>query len=176
MKAEIAEAIRNNTIPTDFGGRDCLIMSEVQLGHLVNDLYKLFKKENEPKLDKNTEDHIDWVIGYMNAAWDTDYRLSTEANRKFIRARLNDGHTPMEMQLVIDAIYKKWGDDPTMSQYLRPATVFLPSKFEGYLNQALRLKAREDNLIYVADSFGNKRRVTKEQFEAAESGFYRRLD
>jgi len=176
MKAEITEAVRINTIPGVIGGRDVLCLNESAIDHLVGDLYKLFKKATTPKKDKDVENIIDGIILEMNNVWGSSYRLKTEANRKFIRARLKDGHSISEILLVISTLWRQWGNDPVMSRFLRPITIFSPSKFEGYLNQALRLRANDDNMIYVQDAYGSKRRITKVQFEKAESGFFKRLD
>ena len=177
MKAEIKEAILRAAIPTSVGDGDTLYMfNELSIEQLVKDIQKLIKKANEPEKDEGIEKIVDGVILEMNNVWGSDYKLKTDANRKFIRGRLNDGHTMSEILLVISTLWRQWGTDTHMSQYLRPITVFAPSKFEGYLNQALRLKSNKDNMIYVADSFGHKRRITKTQFEAAEVGFFTRLD
>jgi len=44
----------------------------------------------------------------------------------------------MKREVFKVVIYKKcldWKNDSKMNQYLRPATLFAASKFEGYLNQ-----------------------------------------
>ena len=176
MKAEIDKLIRDNAIPAEIGGRSVLCLNESSIGHLVKDLQKLIKKANEPEKDFVTENVINHVFTEMNKEWGTDYKPKTEASRGFIRGRLSDGHSFEEIVMVIKTLSKQWGNDIHMQKYLRPVTVFAPSKFEGYLNQAMRLKSNEDNMIYVVDSFGNKRRITKTQFEAAEDGFLKRLD
>ena len=53
-----------------------------------------------------------------------------------IRARLREGFTPEEQQLTVDYMHAKWGDDLEMAEYLRPSTLFQPSKFPGYLEGA----------------------------------------
>jgi uncharacterized phage protein (TIGR02220 family) len=176
MKAEIDKLIRDNAIPAEIGGRSVLCLNESSIGHLIKDIQKLIKQTNEPEKDKETEEAIDKIILKMNEVWGSDYKVQTDANRKFIRGRLNDGHTVAELILVIESRHKKWSNDPNMSLYLRPSTVFQASKFQGYLNEAKRLIKNNNNMIYVVDSFGHKRRVTKEQFEAAESGFFTKLN
>jgi uncharacterized phage protein (TIGR02220 family) len=176
MKAEIDKLIRDNAIPAEIGGRSVLCLNESSIGHLVKDIQKLIKKANEPEKDEKLERMVDEVILEMNKIWGSDYKLKTDANRKFIRGRLNDGHTIDELILVVKSRHMKWAKDPKMSLYLRPSTVFLPSKFQGYLSEAKRLITNEGNMIYVVDSFGHKRRITKQQFEAAERGFFTKLN
>ena len=75
----------------------------------------------------------DAVITELNTMAGTKYKFSA-ASRKDIAARLNDGFTFDECQMVIRKKCAEWlGTD--MAKYLRPQTLFQASKFEGYLNQ-----------------------------------------
>jgi uncharacterized phage protein (TIGR02220 family) len=133
MRKELTEVVRSNTIPTVVGGRDCLCMTEAQVGHLISDLEKLFKELSKPESSSELEEKVDRVFDYINQAWDHKYKKSTEANRKPIRARLREGHSIDDLCAVAQYLGRKWGPDPRMVPYLRPITVFSPSKFEGYL-------------------------------------------
>lgn len=89
------------------------------------------KKAKETKADKEATE----VIDYLNIKTDSSYRATTEANIKPIRARLNDGFSVEDCKKVIDTKSGQWLNNPDMVKYLRPATLFSPSKFEGYLNE-----------------------------------------
>lgn len=89
------------------------------------------KKAKETKADKEAAE----VIDYLNIKTESSYRATTEANVKPIRARLNDGFTVEDCKKVIDTKSGQWLNNPDMVKYLRPATLFSPSKFEGYLNE-----------------------------------------
>ena len=89
------------------------------------------KKAKETKADKEATE----VIDYLNAKTGSSYRATTEANIKPIRARLNDGFSVEDCKKVIDTKAGQWLNNPDMVKYLRPATLFSPSKFEGYLNE-----------------------------------------
>ena len=89
------------------------------------------KKAKESKADKEAGE----VISYLNIKTGSSYRATTEANIKPIRARLNDGFTVEDCKKVIDTKSGQWLNNPDMVKYLRPATLFSPSKFEGYLNE-----------------------------------------
>ena len=89
------------------------------------------KKAKETKVDKEAGE----VISYLNIKTGSSYRATTEANIKPIRARLNDGFTVEDCKKVIDTKSGQWLNNPDMVKYLRPATLFSPSKFEGYLNE-----------------------------------------
>lgn len=84
------------------------------------------------------EQTIDEVIGHLNEATQSNFKKSTEAYRKTIRARLNEGYTLDDFKKVIDSRVTIWGDDERMREYLRPQTLFRPSNFEAYLNEANR--------------------------------------
>ena len=89
------------------------------------------KKAKETKADTDATE----VIDYLNAKTGSSYRATTEANIKPIRARLNDGFSVEDCKKVIDTKSGQWLNNPDMVKYLRPATLFSPSKFEGYLNE-----------------------------------------
>ena len=89
------------------------------------------KKTKETKVDKEAAE----VIEYLNAKTGSSYRATTEANIKPIRARLNDNYTVEDCKRVIDSKVGQWLNNPEMNKFLRPETLFRPSKFEGYLNE-----------------------------------------
>lgn len=90
------------------------------------------------------EDTIDEIIDYLNAATSSKFSKNTDATRKAIRARLKAGATVDDFQKVIDFKTEKWGNDERMREYLRPQTLFAPSHFESYLNEANRPKPPND--------------------------------
>ena len=92
---------------------------------------KKTKKAKENKADKEAGE----VIDYLNTKTGSNYRATTGANIKPIRARLNDGFSIEDCKKVIDTKSGQWLNNPDMVRYLRPATLFSPSKFEGYLNE-----------------------------------------
>lgn len=53
---------------------------------------------------------------------------------KHIHARWEDGFRLEDFKMVISKKSKGWKDDPEMSKYLRPSTLF-GTKFESYLNE-----------------------------------------
>ena len=95
------------------------------------------EQAKKPKKAKGTKADTDAteVIDYLNTKTGSSYRATTEANIKPIRARLNDGFSVEDCKKVIDTKSGQWLNNPDMVKYLRPATLFSPSKFEGYLNE-----------------------------------------
>lgn len=92
---------------------------------------KKSKKAKETKADTEATE----IIEYLNAKTGSSYRATTEANIKPIRARLNDKYTVEDCKRVIDSKVGQWLNNPEMNKFLRPETLFRPSKFEGYLNE-----------------------------------------
>lgn len=79
------------------------------------------------------------IINYLNQQAGTSYRASSKATQHFINARINENFTVDDFKKVIDIKVANWKDDPKMSQYLRPQTLF-SNKFEGYLNEPMPSK------------------------------------
>ncbi|MEJ8326057.1 conserved phage C-terminal domain-containing protein [Kosakonia sacchari] len=80
-------------------------------------------------------DQAKQVLIYLNQKTGSRYQVS-KSSMDNIRARLGDGFTVAELNLVVDYTTEKWGQDLRMAEYLRPTTLFLPSKFPGYLQAA----------------------------------------
>ena len=79
-------------------------------------------------------DFVADVINFLNQEAGTKFKSTTEANKKQILARANEGHGFEDFQTVIRKKCREWkGSD--MAKYLRPTTLFAPSKFEAYLNE-----------------------------------------
>lgn len=96
------------------------------------------QKTSDSKKSKTTSktDDIpyDRVIKYLNAKAGTNYRATSKATQRLIKARFNEGMTTKDFKKVIDNKCNDWLKDPKMCGYLRPATLF-GSKFESYINQ-----------------------------------------
>lgn len=81
------------------------------------------------------------IIEHLNRKSGKNYRYSSKATQKHIKARIKEGFTLEDFKRVIDWKVSKWiGTD--MEQYLRPETLF-GTKFESYLNEAPAARAAE---------------------------------
>lgn len=80
-------------------------------------------------------DQAKQVLNYLNQITGSRYQAS-KSSLDNIRARLRDGFTVEEQQLTVDYMHAKWGGDLEMAEYLRPSTLFQPSKFPGYFEGA----------------------------------------
>lgn len=85
--------------------------------------------------ENEIETKIDIVVAFLNKTLNTNYKSTTKSTRDSIRARLRE--FPLEdVQLVIENQNKLWRNDEKMKHYLTPDTLFRPSNFEKYLNDA----------------------------------------
>lgn len=74
------------------------------------------------------------VIQYLNKKTGKSFRpVKTHTDK--INARIKEGATLTDLVRVIDRKCAEWLDDDSMSQYLRPATLFSAEKFNNYLGQ-----------------------------------------
>ncbi|HCM9734752.1 conserved phage C-terminal domain-containing protein [Enterobacter kobei] len=89
----------------------------------------------QPDGDVLITDQAKQVLTHLNHVTSSRYQVSTTSLQN-IRARIGEGYTVEELSLVVDYCNAKWSEDLTMSAYLRPQTLFQPSKFPGYLKSA----------------------------------------
>lgn len=97
------------------------------------------------KKDDQSEKDIQAIVDYLNEKTQAKYSAKTNETRKSILARLKDGYTIDDFKAVIDSKVKEWFNDAEMRKYLRPSTLFRPSNFESYLNEANRPAVKSKN-------------------------------
>lgn len=86
-------------------------------------------------IEKNAHtDEIKEIVSYLNEKTGSKYRPNTDATKKHINARLDEGFTVDDFKTVIDIKTDEWLGDKDMQKFLRPQTLF-GTKFESYLNQ-----------------------------------------
>ena len=111
------------------------------------------------KGDGNSE-KIAEIVEYLNSVCGTNYRANSAQTQKNINGRLGEGFTVDDFKIVIDAKAREWkGTD--MEQYLRPDTLFRPTKFESYVNYA---KKRRMKRIAVAEPVEVEPELTDEEW------------
>lgn len=122
--------------------------------------------------DSELETDIDVVLDEFNKICGTRFKKNTKPNREHIRARLKDGNSVDELVTVIKFMNSKWGSDAKMSAYLRPVTIFSPSKFEGYYSEAVKAPST----MRVRDMFGAIMNISKDRYDRAAPGYYTIID
>ena len=77
------------------------------------------------------------VLTHLNQISGSRYQKS-KTSLENIRARLREGYSVADLQLVIDLKHEHWHENEEQYQYMRPETLFGPKKFESYLQSATR--------------------------------------
>lgn len=95
-------------------------------------------KENTIVEQNSTETKIPYleIITYLNEKAEKHFKHDSKATQRVINGRFLDGFSLEDFKKVIDLKCSQWKDDFKMSAYLRPETLFAPSHFESYLNEA----------------------------------------
>lgn len=97
------------------------------------------KKQSKKKPPSNNEkDVAERVIEHLNSKTGKKFSPTAKGNVSKVVARLHEGYTEEDCIKVVDNMVAKWGEDPRMWDYLRPATLFNNGEgkrqFESYLN------------------------------------------
>ncbi len=98
------------------------------------------KQKHKPKTNKKTKAKkaisadACAIIDYLNDITGKNFKKDTPATLSHINARLTEGYTVSDFKTVIDNKASDWLNDPKMSKFLRPQTLF-STKFEAYLNE-----------------------------------------
>jgi len=83
--------------------------------------------------------YVQQAVSFLNEATGKSYQADTQETVKVLRARENAGVTLDQIKQVITSKSAKWKDDPKMSEFLRPTTLF-GNKFDNYLAESRPLK------------------------------------
>lgn len=81
-------------------------------------------------------DQAGQVLSYLNQTTGSRYQVCSTSLEN-IRARLREQFTVDDLCLVVDYKNADWRDSE-QAQYLRPATLFIPKNFPGYLQSATK--------------------------------------
>lgn len=77
------------------------------------------------------------IIDHLNKVAESRFSPKSSDTQKNIKARWNEGNTFEDFISVIDIKTKQWKDNPEMSKYLRPSTLFSAKNFENYKGEAI---------------------------------------
>ena len=92
------------------------------------------------------------IVNFLNESAGTNYRASSRKTKDLIKARMNEGYTLEDFKIVIEKKTREWINDTKMRNYLRPETLF-GTKFEGYLNQKVNIKEKENDDEFVEEGY-----------------------
>lgn len=104
------------------------------------------------------------IIDYLNEKTGKRFKSGTDATKRVIRARFKEGNSLDDFKAVIDVKATEWIGDSKMEDYLRPSTLF-GTKFEGYLNQSIKVKpVKAAKTTSDPVQFNNRYDTVKEQY------------
>tara|TARA_Y100001963_G_C6792847_1_gene456660 strand:- start:3883 stop:4776 length:894 start_codon:yes stop_codon:yes gene_type:complete len=107
-------------------------------------------KVKESKVKKNKrkapQKEVDIIIKDLNSRLDTNYSCFSVNTNNLIAIRMAEGFSTEDFIIVNEKKCNEWKDNPNMSQYLRPETLY-SNKFEGYLNQIIKEKPNNINKV-----------------------------
>jgi len=90
----------------------------------------------QPDRDVELTDHAKKVLAHLNHTTGAKFQVC-KSSLENIRARLAEGYELGELLLVVDYKNAHW-QNTEQAQYLRPATLFIPKNFPGYLQSATK--------------------------------------
>ncbi len=93
------------------------------------------KEKKSEKAKKATQEVFD-VVEHLNIRSGRKFNPQRQQTANLVISRLKEGYTVEDLKKIIDCKVEKWGNDEKMRQFLRPETLFAPSKIDGYLQDA----------------------------------------
>jgi uncharacterized phage protein (TIGR02220 family) len=153
-------AIYSRRMVRDEKVRHSKVLAGAKGGKRKSELAKQGSSSSSPSSSSTSSSETEIVcrvIERLNEKTGTRYRAGTVATRKHILARLRDGFTEADLLQVVDKMVSEWKGDPEMEKYLRPQTLFRPSKFEGYLNRKTKADHQAERLEEMKKLTGGDR-------------------
>ncbi|KQN56748.1 conserved phage C-terminal domain-containing protein [Erwinia sp. Leaf53] len=130
-KSDASKSGKNNQFDPPESGGDPLVNSK----HDPSDKKTLCQPPADADPEVVLTDSAKEVLAHLNMVTGSRYQVS-KSSLENIRARLGEGFETGELILTVDYLNAKWSGDLDMAEYLRPATLFQPTKFPGYLSGA----------------------------------------
>jgi uncharacterized phage protein (TIGR02220 family) len=109
------------------------------LGFIEWSGYKQAKSSLE---DMSIKPQVIEVIDFMNVLYRQNNQYTSKSHYPALLERLKE-YTVDEIKMVIANRYSVWKDDAVMKGNLRASTIFRPSKFDKYFEEAQRTKKGE---------------------------------
>lgn len=104
------------------------------------------------------------IVSKFNEKVGTDYKPNTKETMQHISARFAEGFSLSDFFDVIDHMVDRWKDDPKMSAFLRPKTIF-GSKFESYLQSSklvAKMATSQTMILPDLEAIKEQKRIEKE--------------
>lgn len=94
------------------------------------------KEKRKSEKAKNATQEVFEVVEHLNIRSGRKFNADRQQTANLVISRLKEGYTVADLKKIIDCKVEKWGNDDRMRQFLRPETLFAPSKIDGYLQDA----------------------------------------
>ena len=107
---------------------------------------------NEIKTSCANKESIEIILAYLNSKTGKKFKSNNSSTISLINARMKEGFSISDFKIVIDKKTTEWLNDTKYNLHLRPSTLF-GNKFEGYLNQNVRIQPSPQPSQY-ANYFG----------------------
>lgn len=135
-KFDGSESGNNGTFDPPESGGDPLVKSTPDPSSIKPTCQPPMATDPEVEITDQAKD----ILKHLNLITGSRYQTS-KSSLENIRARLKEQFTVEELKLTVDYLHAKWAADLDMAEYLRPTTLFQPTKFPGYLEGASRWHA-----------------------------------
>ena len=115
--------------------KNYFLNDEIQGGPNLNENPKKEKNFTGRGAKISDSGQVSEVVNFLNETVKPacNFRESSKATAAHIRQRVAEGFSVSDICIVIEHKSSQWRNDPKMSEYLRPATLFGTGKFEAYL-------------------------------------------
>lgn len=116
---------------------------------------------------------ISEVVNFLNETVKPacNFRQSSKTTAGHIRQRVAEGFSVSDICIVIEHKTSQWRNDPKMSEYLRPATLFGTGKFESYLVAARTWEKSGKKSATNSGGYQNQSRSVTTDFGADKDKF-----
>lgn len=116
---------------------------------------------------------ISEVVNFLNETVKPacNFRQSSKTTAGHIRQRFAEGFSVSDICIVIEHKTSQWRNDPKMSEYLRPATLFGTGKFEAYLVAARTWEKSGKKIATNSGGYQNQSRSATTDFGADKDKF-----
>lgn len=106
----------------------------------LDEIIDMASSISEDKSKSILEERATDILLYLNATAGRKFPI-TPQNLKFIIARLKEKNSPELLKQIIEVKSFDWKENFSMKKFLRPETLFNPTKFEGYRQEVEDIKA-----------------------------------
>jgi uncharacterized phage protein (TIGR02220 family) len=131
------------------------LKSEIKIKEYYQDLITLHEAEYivwsgyaaaKRSLNEKDDPNVAEVIIFMNKLYGRNFNPDSKYATKGLRERLTE-HSVEDIKAVVANRYVEWKDDAVMEKHLNPTTIFRPSKFDKYIEEAKRTNKGESLLL-----------------------------